>query len=139
MNAGLRNKFISAISFILLFSSIVPVYGASRPTWSHFCPKGLENAEYKEIQSFWPEGTRSTQEIYNYWAQRRVEFEKSLAECDALGGGHNNSCYQILRDRQLFFNDQYRRDIQQNQIKNQIWRDIHDKGSSPIMINIFFK
>ena len=111
----------------------------SRPVWSDFCLKVLEDAEYKEIQWYWPEGTKSTQSIYNYWAQRRIEFEKGLSECDSLQGGLNNTCYEELKKRQNFVSDQYKKDIQQKQISNQIWRDIHDKGSSPFMINIFVK
>ena len=65
------------------------------------------------------------------------EFEKDLAKCDSLDAESNNSCYVLLKERQLFFNEQYQREIQQKQISNQVWRDIHDKGSSPIMINIF--
>ncbi len=118
----------------------VPVFAAQRPpVWEDFCPKGLENAEYKEIQWFWPEGTKSTQAIYNYWAIRREEFKKGLAECEEIQGGVNNSCYETLKERQLFVNEQYNKDIKQKQITNQIWVDDHDKGSRPIMINIFMK
>ena len=128
------------IFFFLSFSYFYIKSGlAARPVWSDFCPDGLENAEYKEIQWYWPEGTKSTQAIYNYWAQRRVEFEKGLAECDSLDGGLNNSCYEELRKRQNFVSEQYYKNIHQKQISNQIWRDDHDKGSRPIMINIFMK
>ena len=137
MKAGLR-KLILLFVFLLCFLQCADAESI-RPQWKDFCPKGLENAEYKEIQWFWPEGTKSTQAIYNYWAERRTEFEKSLAECDSIQGGLNNSCYEELRERQIFVTEQYNKDIQQKQISNQVWRDIHDKGSSPIMINIFMK
>ena len=137
MIIGLRKKGLNFFIVFLLLLVALPVCAAARPKWSDFCPRGLENSEYKEIQNFWPDGTKSTQAIYNYWAQRRVEFERDLAKCDALGSGNNSSCYTVLKERQLFVNEQYRRDIQQKQITNQVWRDIHDKGSSPIMINIF--
>ena len=135
MRVGLR-KLILLLGLII-FSGHCAGAEIQRPQWKDFCPKGLETAEYKEIQQFWPDGTKSTQAIYNYWAERRKEFERDLAKCDALGAGSNSSCYMLLKERQLFFNEQYQRDIQQKQISNQIWRDIHDKGSSPIMINIF--
>lgn len=137
MKAGLRKLILLAVFFAFLSQCVKAE--VSRPLWTEFCPKGLENAEYKEIQWFWPEGTKSTQAIYNYWAQRRVEFNRGLAECDSIQGGVNNSCYDELRKRQLFVTEQYDKDIQQKQISNQVWRDIHDKGSSPIMINIFMK
>ena len=137
MKAGL-NVVILLFLFSIFFNQIVNAESI-RPQWKDLCPKGLENAEYKEIQWYWPEGTKSTQSIYNYWADRREEFEQNLAECDSIQGGVNNSCYDELRKRQLFVTEQYNKDIQQKQISNQIWRDIHDKGSSPIMINIFMK
>lgn len=127
--------FLTIVNFLC-----IPVFGAQRPpVWEDFCPKGLENAEYKEIQWFWPEGTKSTQAIYNYWAKRREEFKAGLAECDGIEGGVNYSCYETLKERQLFVNEQYNKDIKQKQITNQIWLDDHDKGSKPIMINIFMK
>ena len=135
MIMGLR-KFILLITFFALSSCCINA-DEHRPKWKDLCPKGLENAEYKEIQWFWPEGTKSTQAIYNYWAVRREEFEKGLADCDSLQGGLNNSCYNDLKRRQVFVTEQYNKDIKQKQISNQIWRDAHDKGSSPIMINIF--
>lgn len=137
MKAGLRKLILLLACFAFLSQCVNAEI--MRPQWTEFCPKGLENAEYKEIQWFWPEGTKSTQAIYNYWAQRRVEFNRGLAECDSIQGGVNNSCYDELRKRQLFVTEQYDKDIQQKQISNQVWRDIHDKGSSPIMINIFMK
>ncbi len=139
MIAELRKRFL--IVFLILTNFFcLPVFAVkSRPDWADFCPRGLENAEYKEVQWFWPEGTKSTQEIYNYWAQRRKEFEKNLAECDQIQGGVNDSCYETLKQRQLFVNEQYNKDIKQKQITNQIWLDDHDKGSKPIMINIFMK
>ncbi len=139
MAAELRKRLL-IICFIMINLSCTSVFGGQgRPVWEDFCPKGLENAEYKEIQWFWPEGTKSTQEIYNYWAQRRTEFKNNLSECDAIEGGVNNSCYETLKERQLFVNEQYNKDIKQKQITNQIWVDDHDKGSKPIMINIFMK
>ncbi len=135
MTVGLR-KLILLIGFIAFSAMCVEAHGV-RPQWTDFCPRGLETAEYKEIQQFWPDGTKSTQAIYNYWAERRKEFEKDLAKCDSLDAESNSSCYVLLKERQLFFNEQYQREIQQKQISNQVWRDIHDKGSSPIMINIF--
>lgn len=135
----LRKGFLIAL-FIGIGFSLMPVLAAQKaPVWEDFCPKGLEDAEYKEIQWFWPEGTKSTQSIYNYWALRRKEFEKGLAECEQIQGGVNNSCYENLKERQLFVNEQYNKDIKQKQITNQIWLDDHDKGSRPIMINIFMK
>lgn len=138
MTKELRRNIIIFLFFITM--NFLPVSGAQRyPVWEDFCPKGLENAEYKEIQWYWPEGTKSTQSIYNYWAQRRQEFERGLAECKQLDSDLNESCYNNLRERQLFVTEQYNKDIKQKQITDQIWLDSHDKGSKPFMINIFMR
>ena len=140
MMMELRKRFLILFLLVFVNSLFITVFAAQkRPDWEDFCPKGLENAEYKEVQWFWPEGTKSTQEIYNYWAQRREEFKKNLAECDQIQSGLNSICYEALIERKLFVNEQYNKDIKQKQISNQIWRDDHDKGSRPIMINIFMK
>ena len=63
MIIGLRKKgFNFFIIFILLLVAL-PVFAAARPKWTDFCPRGLENSEYKEIQNYWPDGTKSTQVI----------------------------------------------------------------------------
>lgn len=128
-----------SLIFAIIFGVVFPAVAAESipPMWIDFCPDGLENAEYKEIKWFWPEGTKSTQEIYNYWANRRKEFQTALFKCNLMDEGSQAGCYAGLKRRQLFFNEQYKRDIQQQQITRQDWRDNHEKGSSPFMINIF--
>ncbi len=136
----LKKGFTNIIlSLILVGAFALAGFGAELipPLWDDFCPDGLENAEYKEIKWFWPEGTKSTQEIYNYWANRRKEFQSALFKCNLLDIDTQGECYAGLKKRQLFFNEQYKRGIQQQQITRQDWRDIHEKGSSPFMINIF--
>lgn len=134
----LTKGFIKTIFTILLMSfGLASFSEIIVPRWDDFCPDGLETAEYKEIQWFWPEGTKSTQEIYNYWANRRQEFEKALKQCNSMDDIYKEKCYDGLRRRQKFFNDQYKRDIQLQQVTRQDWRDMHEKGSSPYMINIF--
>ena len=136
----LKKGFTNIIlSLILVGAFALAGFGVELipPLWDDFCPDGLENAEYKEIKWFWPEGTKSTQEIYNYWANRRKEFQSALFKCNLLDIDNQGECYAGLKKRQLFFNEQYKRGIQQQQITRQDWRDIHAKGSSPFMINIF--
>ena len=66
MIIGLRKKGFKFLIIFLLLLVALPVCAAARPKWTDFCPRGLENSEYKEIQNFWPDGTKSTQAIYNY-------------------------------------------------------------------------
>lgn len=52
MIIGLRKKgFIFFIVFLLLLVAL-PVYATARPKWTDFCPRGLENSEYKETKIF---------------------------------------------------------------------------------------
>lgn len=134
----LRQGFAKILILLLLLIGIGADCSELIPLrWEDFCPAGLENAQYKEVKWFWPEGTKSTQEIYNYWANRRKEFQDILHKCNSLNDASKVECYAELKQRQIFYNDQYKRDIHQQQITRQDWRDTYEKGSRAFMINIF--
>jgi len=114
------------------------VYASERPVWEDNCPQGLHNAEYKEIQWYWPEGTRATQEIYNYWAQRRVEFNDALAQCDFMADDFKEACYESVRSKQAVDNELYRLRIENKKIRSQVWRDTN-KMTNSVMFNILTK
>lgn len=135
---SLRKGFTNiAILLLFLIGTVANSSELVSLRWEDFCPAGLENAQYKEIKWFWPEGTKATQEIYNYWANRRTEFLNSLYMCDIQYSIDQGACYATLKHRQTFYNEQYKKGVQQQQITRQDWRDTHEKGSSPFMINIF--
>ena len=135
----LKIGFTSIIITILLLIGCSVNCEEDSLFWKDFCPTGLENAQYKEIKWFWPEGSKATQEIYNYWADRRTEFQISLNKCNEQNSLGRTTCYETLKQQQKFYNEQYKKGVQQQQITRQDWRDIHEKGSSPFMINIFQK
>ncbi len=138
----LKKGFTNIVILIVILTNFLGVaFGTDiiPPMWTDFCPAGLENAEYKEIKWFLPDGSKSTQEIYNYWANRRKEFQATLVKCGALNYIGQRECYAELKRNQLFYNEQYKRGIYQQQITRQDWRDNHEKGSSPVMIHIFRK
>ena len=109
MIIGLRKKGFNFFIVFLLLLVALPVYATARPKWTDFCPRGLENSEYKEIQNFWPDGTKSTQAIYNYWAERRASFESYLKSCNALADDASKSaCYSELRKSEEQKNDLYK-------------------------------
>lgn len=49
------------------------------PQWAEFCPPLYENAVFKPAK----ENSKRNMEN-NYWALRKVKFEKSIAECKAI-------------------------------------------------------
>lgn len=122
--------------FLTLFASTV-FADDIRPQWKDICPSGLENAEYKEIQQFWPEGTKDTQEIYNYWAKRRLDFEEELVKCDFLSEELRNGCYENLKYKHNYNVEFYNDIVRNKSINNQIRKDTQRRMSNPIMINVF--
>jgi hypothetical protein len=124
------------LSFLLIF--FVASMGEARPVWEENCPQGLQDATYKEIRPYWPESTKSTQEIYNYWAMRRAEFQDALAVCDFMSGEFQNTCYEKLRLKQSIDNELYQMKLENKKISSQIWKDTN-KITNPVMFNIFSK
>ena len=60
------------------------------PQWSEFCPPLYENAVCKPAK----ENSKRNMEN-NYWALRKVKFEKSIAECKAISktSSELGACY----------------------------------------------
>ena len=60
------------------------------PQWAEFCPPLYENAEFKPAK----ENSKRNLEN-NYWALRRVKFQKAIMECKTLSKTPNelNLCY----------------------------------------------
>jgi hypothetical protein len=106
-----------------------------RPVWEDVCPQGLHDAVYRDIRWFWPDNTKATQEIYNYWAIRRTEFENSLAVCDTVEESLRSGCYSAMQSKQLSDNEIYKDKLETKKITSQIWRD-NNKISNPIMFNL---
>ena len=48
MIIGLRKKGFNFFIVFLLLLVALPVYATARPKWTDFCPRGLENSEYKD-------------------------------------------------------------------------------------------
>lgn len=127
--------------FILLLFVIMNINFAmamERPRWEDHCPQGMHDAVYKEIQWFWPDGTRSTQEIYNYWAKRRTEFQEELSRCDLKSENLRQICYESLNIKQSSESEIYKQDFENKRMSNQIWKE-QRKVNSGVMFNILPK
>ena len=123
---------------LLVILSANTVFATERPVWEDNCPQGLHDAVYKEVKWYWPEGTRASQELYNYWAQRRVEFYEALAQCDFMADDFKEACYENLRSKQAVDNELYRLKIENKKISSQMLLDTN-KMTSPVMFNILSK
>ncbi len=129
-------KIMKMIIFLIaLILTVNTVYASERPVWKDNCPQGLDDAVYKEVQWYWPESTRATQEIYNYWAKRRGEFYDALAQCDFMADVFKTACYDNLRSQQAVDNELYRLKIENKKITSQVWRDTN-KMTNSLMFNI---
>ena len=126
-------RFLLLIILIGIFS--LQTYAIERPKWEDNCPVGLCDAVYTDIKWYWPDTTRATQEIYNYWAKRRVEFEKSLAECDLMANEFKPVCYDNLRLKQITDKEVFQAKEENKKVRDQIWKE-SNKANSWVMFNI---
>lgn len=102
-----------------------PVREELPPRWSEFCEAGYENAIYKDshdvfnIFSF----VKSERVKKNYWAERRVSFEKYLKTCEVLSSDAKSACYANLREIESQKNELYKIKSKQLLYENNV--DIH--------------
>ncbi len=75
-----RTLIIGLLSLSTICVSQISVKAESvlEPQWAEFCPPLYENAVFKPSK----ENSKRNMEN-NYWALRKVKFEKSVAECKA--------------------------------------------------------
>lgn len=75
------------------------------PQWREFCP-----SQYCDADGF------QSDEASTYWYNRRVQFEKSLANCSKHFENHMDYCYDEIRASELKKN-QVREIMQMNKSK----------------------
>lgn len=88
----MKNKLILTA---ILLSLIIPMpfvlaESVTEPQWAEFCPPLYENAVFK------PSKENSKRNLENnYWALRRVKFQKSIMECKTISKSQAelNVCY----------------------------------------------
>lgn len=126
-------RVLLLIIFICIFT--MQAFATERPSWEDNCPVGLCDAKYTDIKWYWPDTTRATQEIYNYWAKRRTEFEESLAECDLMANEFRTACYDNIKAKQISDNEIFKTNEENKKIRNQVWKDTN-KVTNWVMFNI---
>lgn len=80
--------FLLGISIIFLASNVA--FAVSKPQWSEFCPTNYINAKPSRFN-----------DVSNYWYNRRVQFDESMAFCIPYSGESLNSCYSKIRNEEL--------------------------------------
>ncbi len=95
------------------------------PRWSEFCEAGYENAVYKDSHDVFNfiSFVKSERAKKNYWAERRVSFEKYLKSCEVLSSEAKSTCYANLREMETQKNDLYKIKSKQLLYENNV--DIH--------------
>lgn len=81
------------------------------PKWTDFCETGYENAVYKDSNDVFNIFTyvKTERAKTNYWAERRVSFEKYLKSCNSLSDKESQAtCYAELKKSETEKNDLYK-------------------------------
>lgn len=97
-----------------------PVQSYDIPKWSEFCEQGYENAKLKDKENILniinfvdAERTKS-----NYWAERRINFEKAIEHCKTLSEDTKAFCYEGVRKNETEHNEMYEQQRKQINYKN---------------------
>ena len=105
---------------IILIFAIIPVFAEEieqnkietivPPKWTDFCETGYENAVYKNKDDIFNifNYVKSERTKSNYWAERRVSFEKYLKSCNALDNEAKDTCYTELKNSENQKNELYK-------------------------------
>ena len=115
--------FIIVSSFIVIIPDIVNAQSVTEPQWSEFAPPLYENAVFKK--------TKFNSKKYmenNYWALRRVKFQKSILECKVLSkkASDLSACYARVANLENNKNNQ--RTQQNNERNSDLNMEIQDGG-----------
>ena len=123
-------KFLSALVFILpLAAFAVDDFGMNIPQWKDFAPSAFINV--KE-----PKGLGKLNVTAKYWYERRVSFERSLAECkDYESHEERFSCYEELKINQFRQNTDYNARIDARMQKSSNVQGMTDMTNTMMPLN----
>lgn len=112
---------------MLFFTALMPVMAeevqlvdmsseTSRPKWEEFCESGYENANKTDRQDIFDvfSFVKAERAKKNYWASRRVSFQKYLNYCENISDDNDRgACYSELRKIETDKNNDYSRQRKQ--------------------------
>ena len=92
------------------------------PQWSEFCEPGYENAKLNDKENILniinfvdAERTKS-----NYWAERRINFEKAIDHCKTLTEDAKAFCYEVVRKSETDRYEMYEQQRKHINYKNRV-------------------
>ncbi len=132
-------KKILLLTFIMVLFNTVYAGEFSniiKPVWKDVCPEGLEKSEYKEIPWYWPYSMKKTQAEINYWADKRLEFEARISDCDTSIDKYRINCYTEVKQKYLTEFEERRLDSNRKKVTEIPWRDFNYRGIKPVMIEL---
>ena len=95
----------------------------TEPQWSEFCPPLYENAVFKKTKR----NSKKNMEN-NYWALRKVKFQKSILECKVLSKNSGSLSECFSRVANLENNKTNQRTEAKNERNNDLNTEIQDGG-----------
>lgn len=113
----MKKYFVFTIFLLMLSSALSFAEDCSIPKWEDFCPKEylevkvLTRDEYcAKFPSLLPPMNSTIQEyndIMQYWADRKVHFDKYLKTCEQLPQTARGVCYSKLEESQYAENKKW--------------------------------
>lgn len=90
------------------------------PKWEEFCESGYEDAKLREKKNIFNiiNFVDAEQDKSNYWAERRINFEKAMEHCNTLTAEEKGYCYEGVRNAELERNEMYEQQRKQINYKN---------------------
>ena len=90
------------------------------PKWEEFCESGYEDAKLREKKNIFNiiNFVDAEQSKSNYWAERRINFEKAIEHCNTLTTEEKSFCYEGVRNAELERNEMYEQQRKQINYKN---------------------
>lgn len=121
-------KLLLAFLLVLPISALADDFGVKVPQWKDFAPSAF--VDVKE-----PKGVGKLNVSAAYWYQRRVDFEKGMAECQSfLNNDERFSCYETLKVNQFKENTDYNARIEA-QRQNSAIQEMNNMQGTMLPIN----
>lgn len=83
-------KLLMILSVMVIASGCAMAEVILAPQWAELCPSSYLNAKASKWNS-----------DSDYWYNRRIQFDESLARCNGYQGDDLKSCYSQVREAEL--------------------------------------
>ncbi len=125
----MKKIFVTLFFMIPISVLAVDEFGLSVPEWKDFAPSAF--VDVKE-----PKGIGKLNVTAKYWFDRRVSFERSVAECKAFEDHESRfSCYEKLKIKQFSENTDYNARIDANRQQSSEINGMNNMTNTMVPIN----